>query len=92
MAAMVDANGVVDGSATDMDCRARSSESDSTGSPVTAAAALVTVLQPGTGVLILLIVPGSAAMAPGVVQVAVTLINPALGITTVVGSVQILPF
>ena len=51
----------------------------------------MTEIQPAVGVAMILIWPGRAVIAPGVVEVAVTVIFPPFGITTEGGSAHRCP-
>ncbi len=82
-------NGVRDGSATLWLCRTRNSSSCSTATPTVAAVGFVTDVQPRVGVLMLVIVPDSAATAPVFAQVAVTVTVPSTPIDTLAGRFQI---
>lgn len=83
---------LLDGNATDCFWRARNWASVSTACPRAAAAGLETVCHPSVGVMIFVTVPGKASMAPSFEQIAVTVISPCGGITTVSGNFQRLPF
>src|SRR6185312_3730636 len=82
MPAIVPASIVRDGNATDRDWRARNCESDSTDCPGIGIAGLLTEVQPAVGVAIIWRSPIFAVTLPGVWQVAVTVMLPALGMIT----------
>ena len=82
---------VCDGLDTEMVCRWRSSPSVSMAFPWMAETSLVTAVQPKVGVLISVMSPGSAVIAPAVAQVAVALMAPSEPMTTDAGKFHTLP-